>query len=152
MDRARDLYSPPPGRRVPAHNLHLTLRFLGNVPAEQVAEVEAAASAVRAPAFELVLDRFGWFPAARVLWLGGAAPEAGVRLVDALDEALAPLALGYDRRAWVPHVTVFRKVTDGRRRPQFTPLHWRVRRFVLVESLPGAPYQLLRSWSLQLEP
>lgn len=135
-------------KRVPDHNLHLTVLFLGDQPAERLEVIEAAADAVRSPAFELLLDRLGWFKRARVVWLGGAAPEAGRDLAEALVRGMHGLGLDFDRRSWVPHVTLFRKVDDGRNLPPVEALRWPVREFSLIESIPSRPYQVLRTWWL----
>lgn len=57
-----------------ADQIHLTLRFLGNIPAEAVPALESALQRVCAAAkpFELAAERFGWFPEGtrpRVLWV-----------------------------------------------------------------------------------
>ena len=135
-------------KRVPDHNLHLTVLFLGDQPADRLDAIEDAADAIRSPAFELLLDRLGWFKRARVVWLGGAAPEAGRSLVAALERSMGGLGLDFDRRPWVPHVTLFRKIGDGRNLPPVAPLAWPVREFSLIESIPSRPYQVLRTWSL----
>ena len=49
------------GRAPPAHNLHLTLAFLGNVPAARLPELEDLAAAVHTEPFVLELDRIGWW-------------------------------------------------------------------------------------------
>jgi 2'-5' RNA ligase len=140
-------------RRVPEANLHATLLFLGNQPG---ARVDRLVDALPAPGadpdvvgFTLRLDRFGWFARARVAWLGGPPVPAGRALVSFLGEAAQRLGADVDRRTWVPHVTLFR---DVRRRPVLPvpdPLDWPVDRFSLVESIPGRPYQVLRTWPLQ---
>src|SRR5699024_3931451 len=101
-------------RRVPDHNLHLTLVFLGDQPAERLPEVEAAAGEIRAAGCTLELDRFGWFARARVLWLGGEAPAPLIELQAALQRRMLELGLRLDERPFRPHVTLFRQVS---RRP-----------------------------------
>jgi RNA 2',3'-cyclic 3'-phosphodiesterase len=135
-------------RRVPDHNLHLTLLFLGDQPADRVAAIETAVTAVEGRPFACVLDRFGWFPGARVLWLGGEAPDAMQILYAGLVEAMTGLGIRMDRRPLRPHVTLFRKVARRPELPRPEPLTWTVVRFELVESVPGRPYRVLKSWSL----
>lgn len=140
------------GRRVPRHNLHLTLVFLGDVPKDGVSTLSAGADEVRATAFDLRLDRFGTFPRARVAWLGAAPVGAGEALVAALQEMAAAAGLSVDRRPWRPHVTLKRRI-DGRAKaalaPGPDPIDWPVRDFALIESIPGRPYQVLRTWPLE---
>ncbi len=143
----------PSARRVPAANLHLTLLFLGEVPADRVESMEAiggtVAAARRHRPFTLVLDRFGVFDRARVAWLGGPAVEAGRRLVSDLADHVSACGLDVERRAWRPHVTLFRRLAARPQLPAMTPIDWPVFDFVLVESSPGRPYQVLRSWPLE---
>jgi len=147
VQRRRPLEARLP-KRVPDHNLHLTVLFLGNQPGDWLEAIEDAADAIRSPSFELLLDRFGEFERARVVWLGGAAPEAGRGLAETLERSMRGLGLDFDRRPWVPHVTLFRKVDDGRNLPPVAALRWPVREFSLIESIPSRPYQVLRTWWL----
>ncbi|WP_376696577.1 RNA 2',3'-cyclic phosphodiesterase [Wenzhouxiangella sp. EGI_FJ10305] len=136
-------------KRVPDHNLHLTLLFLGDQPAERLGEFEAAADAIRGKPCELRLDRFGWFPGAGVLWLGGEAPETLQALQAALYARIGELGIDLDRRPFRPHVTLFRKVARRPDLPTPSPLSWPVREFALVESIPGQPYRRIGRWSIR---
>jgi RNA 2',3'-cyclic 3'-phosphodiesterase len=133
-------------RRVPDHNLHLTLLFLGNQPADRVEEIQSVASDISAQPFCLTLDRFGWFPGARVAWLGGEAPAAAVDLVAGLSSAMRDLGLKFDPRPFHPHITVFRQVRQQPDFPMPPPLVWPINEFALVESIPSRPYQVLEKW------
>jgi len=135
-------------RQVPAHNLHLTLVFLGNLANERVTGLETLAEAVQAPPSSLTLDRFGWFPRPRVLWLGGEAPAALARLQAQLHRRVLESGIRLDDRPFRPHVTLFRQVIRRPELPGPEPLIWPVRDFVLVESLPGRPYRVVGRWSL----
>jgi len=135
-------------RRVPDHNLHLTLLFLGDQPAERVPEIIEAARRLHAPGFDLVLDRLGWFARARVAWLGGQAPASGNALVADLAARMEALNLAFDRRPWAPHITLFRKVARRPELPEIERLAWPVRGFVLIESIPGRPYGPLATFDL----
>ena len=141
------------GRPVPVHNLHLTLVFLGTVPDECFDRLHAAAGQFPRPGrFSLRLDRFGIFAPARVAWLGAEPVPAAVRLVDALRGVAGTAGVPIDERPWCPHVTLLRRI-EGRAAPRLppppTPLDWPVRAFALVESIPGRPYQVLRTWPVE---
>lgn len=106
-------------RWVPGDNVHLTLKFLGDVDEELVPKIEEALAAVAAPAepFALSLSGCGCFPnarAPRVIWLGLAegAGEAAA-LAAAVDRALEPLGFGREKRPFKPHLTIGR-VKDPR--------------------------------------
>lgn len=148
----RELLEPVSRKRVPDHNLHLTLLFLGDQPVQRLDEFEAAAGAVAGTCCELRLERFGWFPGARVLWLGGTAPAAMQRFQSELQRQIGQLGVALDGRPFRPHVTLFRKVGRRPDLPEPPPLAWPVRDFALIESIPGRPYQVLRTWCLESSP
>jgi len=109
--RLRALLPPLAGARaVSAEQMHLTLRFLGAVAEEKVADVAAALGAVEAPAFALALAGVGVFPPphtrkpARVLWAGVTPGDGLAALKAAVDRALGPP----EERAFTPHVTLAR--------------------------------------------
>ena len=144
----------PGGRPLKPERYHVTLQFLGDfqpLPPRLRDDALAAAATVRAPAFELPLDCVGSFRGANVWWLGSHATPAGLRtLWDALGHALAQRRVPVKTNGgFVPHLTVQR---DVRRHIASTPvapaLSWPVREFVLVDSRPGRPYELLGRWPL----
>lgn len=147
-----EMIGPVSRKRVPDHNLHMTLLFLGDQPERRLAEFEAAAGMVAGACCELRLNRFGWFPGARVVWLGGEAPETLRRFQAELGRQIGRLGIALDARPFKPHVTLFRKVERRPDLPEPPPLGWPVSDFALVESIPGRPYQVLRSWPLESEP
>lgn len=105
---------------VPPHNLHVTLRFLGDQTEEQLAEVvpalEEAASGV--PTFTLSLKGLGAFPGLdhpRTLWVGVSEGVQEVQRLQArVAEALERRGVSIEARAWQAHVTIGR-VTDEKR-------------------------------------
>ena len=103
---------------VDPNGIHLTLKFLGDVPTAKIDSVVAAvASAVKDERRLTVrLGGVGVFPSRdrpRVLWMG--VEDQGRSLLDMhrrLDEALERLAFPRDRREFSPHLTVAR-LRDG---------------------------------------
>jgi len=101
-------------RWVPAANVHLTLKFLGEVEAKLVPEIEAALAAVASEAapITLALAGGGCFPsprAPRVVWVGvGEGAEEAAALAAAVDRALAPLGFGREKRRFRAHLTIGR--------------------------------------------
>jgi 2'-5' RNA ligase len=102
-------------RWVQLDTLHVTLRFLGDTPADEVPGIARAviAAADGMPAFEVRLAGAGAFPAharkIRVLWLGIA--DGGhelAALASALTTSLAPLGWPTDVKPFAPHLTVAR--------------------------------------------
>jgi len=84
-------------RRVRPDLVHITIKFLGDVPAEKVERVKEALAAVRAAPFTARLAGMGAFPgrSVRVVWLG---LEGDFSLLSAkVEAALRPL--GYPRKS-----------------------------------------------------
>ena len=91
--------------------LHLTLRFIGEVDRHQAADIHAALGAIHHPAFEIALSGIGTFERrgrADTVW-AGIAPQAPMKaLHHKIDAALARAAVPPDQRAFVPHITLAR--------------------------------------------
>jgi RNA 2',3'-cyclic 3'-phosphodiesterase len=153
----------PGGRWSPPENQHVTLKFLGSTPADQVEEIAAAIGLVAAshePA-SLRLSGLGTFPSrrrARVLW-AGLEDGAGllVSLAAALDDALTPLGFEPEKREFTPHLTLARWRTaiplreSLRELPPTATEAFRVEAVELFRShlsSRGARYELLMSWPL----
>jgi 2'-5' RNA ligase len=106
-------------RRVAPRNLHLTLKFLGEVEEARLPDVTSvlcAASLATKP-FDLVVRGVGAFPphgAPRVIWAGCAGGAELDGLQRRVEDALATLGFPRDDRPFHPHVTLAR--IDGRLR------------------------------------
>lgn len=95
-------------------NLHLTLKFLGEVPGDRVEALAGgmgrAARDVRP--FDLVLEGGGGFPSIdspRILWVGIRDPLDPVRkLHQNMENVLAEAGFPREGRSFHPHVTVAR--------------------------------------------
>ncbi len=150
-DIARRAQGECGGRAVPAHNIHLTLVFIGDVARSRLAELEALGAAITAPRFSLVVDRLEYWRHNRILWAGvGECPQALRTLVERLQEPVAAAGFRIERRPYVPHVTLRR---DARGAPANTGIRvdWPVTEFALVESAQRErerAYEVLRRWPL----
>jgi 2'-5' RNA ligase len=141
------------GFRVPAANLHITLVFLGGVDPETSQRVLAAAGDATGRTFRLRLDHSGYWPRPRVAWVGPhKVPPALAGLQGALCAALERAGVAYDRRPFVPHVTVARDARAPLGLAPDRPIHWTVDAYALVESVThpgGARYTVLQTWPLR---
>ena len=106
--------APEGVRWVPEENLHLTLKFLGDVEPDRIPKLIAASTAKleRVGGFEVMLGGLGVFPnarRARVVWLGVQAggPELA-RLARKLDAAAARIGVERERRPFRTHLTLGR--------------------------------------------
>jgi 2'-5' RNA ligase len=104
----------PGARWVSPELLHLTLRFLGQVPEDQVAGLRQKLTGVSAAAFRAGVQGVGVFPQvpsrrkpARVLWAGVSPAEPVAALKQALDAALGPDP-EIAEQGYSPHVTLAR--------------------------------------------
>jgi 2'-5' RNA ligase len=102
-----------------SENLHLTLKFLGDVPADRIAGLAARLQTVArgAPAFELRIAGVGAFPSLarpRVVWVGMSSP-ALLPLADAVEAACVSEGFPAEERPLRPHVTLGRVRATGRK-------------------------------------
>jgi 2'-5' RNA ligase len=144
----------------PTHprDLHLTLRFLGELDDTALANAEAAAGRVRAECVPVVLDHLGHFARSRVLWAGPSRPDPALTaLADQLEAALCAAGLPPETRPFRPHVTLARKVCRGLDPGSSWPgptwpgsIGWRATAFALAAGRPGEMPRYLRrrSWPL----
>lgn len=99
---------------VTAENLHVTLKFVGDVHRDDLPDLGravAAGGALLAPGV-LTVEAIGGFPdlhRPRVLWAGVSDPSGILEPVHAfLNEALAEFGARRERKRFVPHVTLAR--------------------------------------------
>lgn len=149
---AAALRAPLPGARwVREDQLHLTLRFLGEVREEAIAALRRDLATVKGQFFALALRGVGVFPPprprkpARVLWTG-VAPAGPIRaLAGAIAAALGTDAEN-DEREFSPHLTLarFREPPGAAleaflaRHAAFSTPSWRVEEYHLYRSTLGA--------------
>lgn len=101
-------------RWVHPEGIHLTLKFLGETPAEKAPEIERALEQTvkGVPPHTLSLGRLGTFgsrSAPRVLWVDliGDVETLGA-LQQGVERALLPLGFPRENRAFSPHLTLAR--------------------------------------------
>jgi 2'-5' RNA ligase len=91
--------------------LHLTLRFIGEVDRHTARDIDAALAAVRQQPFEIALSGVGAFDRRGrpyAVWAGVTPPAELERLHKKIDQALVRRGLAPEGRAYVPHVTLAR--------------------------------------------
>lgn len=98
-------------RWVTRENLHLTLRFIGEVPNWRAEEIDLALHAIRGRSFALSLAGVGLFEkGGRVtsLWAGVERSPQLEHLQAKIETALQRAGLEPERRRFTPHVTLAR--------------------------------------------
>jgi RNA 2',3'-cyclic 3'-phosphodiesterase len=157
---ARELPVADDVRWVGPENLHLTLKFLGEVEDRDLARIAQRLGRVseRHGPFEVVVSGFGAFPSAgraRVLWAGiGEGADRLTALARDVGSSLEPLGFARDTRPHTPHLTLGRArgrpVALGAQTPH-PGARFSVRRIELVESSlseSGATYSALGVYEL----
>ncbi len=133
----------------PEHNLHLTLKFLGETPASRVNELaglmEKAGRGI--PPFMLRVEEAGAFPslrAPRILWIGIREPLELVRkLHQNMENALSGAGFPRDERPFHPHVTVGR--VRGRVAPGWGESYASAVSGVVFDTVSVASYRVYES-------
>ena len=100
----------PGARWVDAGNLHLTLRFIGEVGRDVATDIDDALGRLRARRFTLQLAGTGVFGGdrPRALWVGVEREPELVSLHGKIEQALIRIGLDPEPRKFVPHVTLAR--------------------------------------------
>jgi 2'-5' RNA ligase len=96
--------------------LHLTLRFVGEVDRRQAEDVAAVLAGIAAGPLEARIDGVGTFDRrgrADTLWARVAPPEPLAALHRKIDQALLRAGVAPDERRYLPHVTLARMARAG---------------------------------------
>jgi len=142
-------------RWVAVENIHLTLKFLGDV---SPTNVDALTQILRAeaelvPAFDLRIGGFGSFPSlrrARVLFIGIQAPAELEALNRGIESACVRLGYEAEVRAFHPHLTIGRIKQDisGVDRQKIS----RILEGLTIDSLGTARVDLVHLYKSELKP
>jgi 2'-5' RNA ligase len=152
-------------RFVKPHQLHVTLRFMGQTPVEELPAVRERLARAQVRSFDLHLEGVGTFPPvagkARVLWLGLEPKRELSELAREIDDRVGDLGLrpGEKRRAFTPHLTLARFGSRPdetlahflARNASFRSMDWKVEGFLLYRSTlhaSGAEHEVLATYPL----
>src|SRR5437867_9680136 len=106
---------------VERENIHLTLKFLGNVSPAKLAEVKSALAEVKFQPFSLEIKGAGAFPSLKrmnVVWVGVGEGWSQVELVfEQTEKLLHNIGFSRETRPFSPHITIAR-VRSGRNRDE----------------------------------
>lgn len=100
----------PGARWSPVENIHLTLRFIGEVDQAVARDIDDMLTHIRVPSFTLALKGVGEFgrKEGRALWAGVSNSEALQHLAAKIESALQRMGLPAETRKYSPHVTLAR--------------------------------------------
>lgn len=144
--------------------LHLTLRFIGEVDGRTAEDIAAVLASVHQPAFEIALSGVGSFGGSgrpHALWAGVCPAEPLAHLHKKVDQALVRIGLEPEHRAYKPHITIARLNRSASPIAAFLQHHvalsstsFSVDEFALFESRltqAGASYEQVAAYPLQKE-
>jgi len=160
-ERLLDLMEGMPGMRWQDDGqLHLTLRFIGEVDRPVAEDLSAALQHIRFERFSLALEGVGKFEKHRngALW-AGVTPKDQLKALNAkIERACQSAGLEPERRAFHPHITLARWKGRGPRLDAYIQRHggltsepWEAREFILYEShlaREGAHYEAIERFPL----
>jgi 2'-5' RNA ligase len=140
------------GRAIAAANIHVTLAFLGSVPAEKLEHALAAGRRVSGESTALLLTEARYWPRSHIVWVGPkATPAPLTKLAAHLQRELATAGFTLDEREFVTHVTLLRDVPRLRGLPELPEVAWPITEFVLARSetaTAGSVYTILERFPL----
>jgi 2'-5' RNA ligase len=144
---ARQLKIEARSRGVDPKNYHVTLAFVGEVPATKLAVLQQIGRSFRAPGFTFKCDSIEFWREAQVVVAAAQAEPPGLlHLWRKLHDAL-----GLPAERLRAHVTLARKVTQAPVPQAMSPVVWRATNFSLIRSDTGgveSAYTVLDTWSL----
>ncbi len=149
-------FTPKGVKWVNPASIHLTIKFLGGVPANRISLISTSLTKVveGIRPFSLGIEGLGVFPDSRrpgVIWVAVVGEvDRLVQLQQAVDSALSPLGFSKENRPFVPHLTVarLREDMDTQERQNF------VRHFLAakLEPVPLFEVQALHLMKSRLTP
>jgi len=160
--RLASLKSPLPGAKwVETDNLHMTLRFAGDIDNRTAQEFADQLAAIEVECFDVKISGLGAFGGndPKILWAGVEAGPELASLARANERAARSAGLPPEARAFKAHITLAR-MRHARvdvvakfleRNARFALPSFRVERFVLFSSRPkvgGGPYALEEAYPL----
>ena len=138
----------PRARWGESQNMHITLRFIGEVDTDVAEDADAALVTVRHRAFDLGIAGIGHFGSGRKVrsvWAGVEGSDALVHLRQKVDSALMRAGHAPEHRKFHPHVSLARlKNSPAARVGEYAAAHngfavlpFRLQHFTLYQSLRG---------------
>lgn len=141
--------------------LHITLRFIGEIDERAAEDAALALSGVRWPPVDIALDGVGSFDTRgriNAVWAGVRPRETLAGLHRKIDQALVRAGLEPERRAYLPHITLARMSAPAEAAERFVEAHaglasapFTLDHFLLFESHlghEGARYAAVERYAL----
>jgi RNA 2',3'-cyclic 3'-phosphodiesterase len=152
----------PGARWLEQDQLHLTVRFIGEVDGGVFDDILNALKEVRSEPFEMKLKGVGHFPPRKdpeVIWVGVEKNDHLLQLRNRVESALSRVGIERDKRKFAPHIAIARL-----RNTHASRVGWFISEYALFELEPfpvtefnlytsvlssnGAQYQLEANYQL----
>ncbi len=100
-------------RWVKSENLHITLKFLGNINEEEIQLIKDVLMKVSSKyySFGILLENIGCFPnikRPRIIWIGIRDSSAIIQIYKDIDKMLFKAGFEKEKKAFSPHITIGR--------------------------------------------
>ncbi len=108
---SRMSFGLPGARWIDKEQLHLTLRFIGEVDGGTFLDIRESLESVRLEPFDIQLKGIGYFPprkSPRVLWVGVEKSDSLLMLRNRVESVLVKTGLPPEGRKYSPHITIAR--------------------------------------------
>lgn len=139
------------GRAIAPANIHMTLVFLGSVPAARRTVAARCLRQARIEAFDLRLDQLGHFAGSAILWAGMQSPPPALMTAQRrLAAGLRSAGFALEARRFRPHVSLMRDCHNLDAGVVAGPIaiDWPAREIALMRSHPargGSRYEVIES-------
>ncbi len=142
-------------------NLHLTLKFLGEVSDENAANIKRVLKGIAVGSFELELNRFGAFPSIdnpKVLWVGLEPEKDVIKLAQKIDAET--LNFSEQNAEFKAHLTIGRvklikfkkEFVEKLKKVKVFGIYFKIDSFTLYKSTltrEGAIYEVVEKYKLE---
>lgn len=101
----------PNGRPVPEDQLHLTLKFIGEVEGSRLLDIQEALASISHRKLSICLQGVGTFPPRgnpRILWAGVEPAGHTIALRNSIEKKLLLIGIAKERKKFTPHITLAR--------------------------------------------
>ena len=102
-----------------AHQLHMTLKFIGEVQRVKFESIREKLNQINGDAFELTVDGLGYFPPKRhprVIWAGVQENAKLLGLQQDIEDVLSKEGIEPDNRKFKPHITLGKNIAVNKRK------------------------------------
>lgn len=102
------------GRWLHPDDLHITLRFLGDIPQDRLPEIQERISRVKRSCFHVEVGGLDIFRLKKqvIFWAGVQSTRKLTALAGDINEKLMPLGFDMPTKPFIPHVTLARLKSD----------------------------------------